>query len=76
MMRVGPDDHDVAVHDVRGRGRGGADEHLGLLIGVWGRVDGLLEREDLAGVAMAYLDHRREAAPAEVADPVEVRRLP
>jgi hypothetical protein len=37
-MRVGPDDHGVAAHDVRGRG--GADEHLGLLIGVWGRVDG------------------------------------
>jgi hypothetical protein len=67
-MRVGPDDHGVAAHDVRGRGRGGADEHLGLLIGVWGRVDGLLEREDLAGV--------REAAPIEVTDPVEVRRLP
>jgi hypothetical protein len=60
-MRVGPDDHGVAAHDVRGRGRGGADEHLGLLIGVWGRVDGLLERE---------------AAPVEVTDPVEVRRLP
>jgi hypothetical protein len=75
-MRVGPDDHGVAAHDVRGRGRGGADEHLGLLIGVWGRVDGLLEREDLADAAMAHLDHRREAAPVEVADPVEVRRLP
>jgi hypothetical protein len=73
-MRVGPDDHGVAAHDVRGRG--GVDEHLGLLIGVWGRVDGLLEREDLAGAAMAHLDHRREAAPAEVADPVEVHRLP
>jgi hypothetical protein len=75
-MHVGPDDHGVATNDVRGRGCGGADEHLGLLIGVWGRVDGLLEREDLASAAMAHLDHRRKAAPAEVADPVKVRRLP
>jgi hypothetical protein len=57
-------------------GYGDAAEHLGLLVGVWGRADGLLEREDLAGAAVAHLDHRREAAPAEVADPVEVRRLP
>jgi hypothetical protein len=75
-MRVGPDDHGVAAHDVRGWGCGGVDEHLGLLIGVWGRVDGLLEREDLTGAAMVHFDHRREAAPVEVADPVEVRRLP
>jgi hypothetical protein len=76
MMRIGPDDHGVAAHDIRGRGCGGADEHLGLLIGVWGRVDGLLEREDLVGAAMAHLDHHCEAAPAKVTNPVEVRRLP
>jgi hypothetical protein len=65
----------VAAHNVGGCVAGGAAEHLGLLARGGARVERLLEREDLARAAVAHHGHSGEAALAEVADPVVLRRL-